>query len=485
MDFEQAANASLIGRPRVLSDEDLARIHEAALEIVATVGMRMDHPRAVELLGEAGCEEVDGLIRISPEVVEAARASVPARIRVYDRNGEPAMELGGYNSYFGSGSDLMETWDLETGELRASCLEDTRRAARLCDALPNIDFIMSGAWPNELDARVAFLNNFRAMVENTTKPLVVTVGGRPDLEAMWRIGSALRGGGEALRAKPHFIVYSESVSPLSHMNEAIDKLLVCGEAGIPCLYTPAPLIGGTAPVTIAGMLAMGLAEYYQGMVVHQLANPGAPLLFGIGPLVLDFLTLQSSYNAIEFVMAHTAMIELARWLDVPNWAYGGMTDSHSLDCQAGVEIAESVLLNMMCGSNLTHDTGYQGFGLVASLEQMVVVDEFVGMNRRLLAGVEVSDATLAMSVIAAVGPGGEFMSHRHTRKHCREAQWRPTVLTRPSRAQWEESGRADLRERARRKALDLLASHEVAGPPPEVCAVMDQAIQDFERSLDA
>ncbi len=393
------------------------------------------------------------------------------------------MELGGYNSYFGSGSDLMSTWDLESGELRESCLQDTERSARLCDALPNIDFIMSGAWPNELDARVAFLHNFRAMVKNTTKPMVVTADDRNDVSVMWQIGCALRGGAEQLAAKPYFVVYGEPVSPLRHMDEAIDKLLYCAEVGLPCLYTPAPMVGGTSPITMAGALAQGLAEYYQGMVVHQLAKPGAPLIFGIGPLVLDLMSMQASYSAVEFFLGHTAQIELARWLDVPNWAYGGMTDSHSLDCQAGLEIAEVTLLDMLSGSNLTHDAGYQGFGLAASLEQIVVVDEFVGMNRRLLAGIEVDEETLALEALADVGPGGEFISHRHTRRFCREAQWRPTVISRASQGTWENDGRADLNERARRKALALLASHEVAELSQSVNEAMDALLLEFERNL--
>lgn len=482
MDVDRVANASQIGRPRILSEADLSKIHHAALEIVASVGMSIQHPRALELLREHGCTESEGRVRIPADLVERTRKTVPSHIMVFDRQGRPAMELGGYNSYFGSGSDLMSTWDLESGELRESRLEDTERSARLCDALPNIDFVMSGAWPNELEGRVAYLYNFRAMVKNTTKPLVVTAEDRHDVEVMWQIGCALRGGSEELAAKPYFIVYGESVSPLRHMDEAIDKLLYCAEVGIPCLYTPGLLLGGTAPITMAGALAQGLAEYYQGMVVQQLAQPGAPLIFGIGPLVLDLVSMQSSYSAIEFFMGHTAQIELARWLDVPNWAYGGMTDAHSLDGQAGLEIAEVTLLDMLSGSNLTHDVGYQGFGLAASLEQIVVVDEFVGMNRRLLSGIEVNEETLALDAIADVGPGGEFISHRHTRRFCREAQWRPTVLSRASQASWENDGRADLNERARRRALELLASHEVTELSPSVNETIDALILEFEQN---
>ena len=260
------------------------------------------------------------------------------------------------------------------------------------------------------------------MVQNTRKPLVVTCEGVRDLTAMWRIACAVRGGAEALAAKPYFISYTESVSPLAHMDESLDKLLFCADVGVPSLYTPAPLAGATAPVTLPGLLAQGLAEYYQGMVVHQLACPGAPLIYGIGPLMLDFSTMQSSYCGIEVSIGHTASIELAHWLDVPNWAYGGMTDAHCVDAQAGLEMAQFILLNMLCGSHLTHDVGYQGFGLEVSLEQIVIADEFIGMNRRLLAGLTVDEETLAADVIAEVGPSGQFIGHRHTRSHYRTSR---------------------------------------------------------------
>ena len=473
-------NASLIGRPRVLSEDDIRKIHAVALHLVESVGMHIRHPRSLELLARAGCAPADGVVRIPGRLVEELRTKGPSSIAMYDRDGRPAMALGGYNSYFGSGSDLMSTWDLETQELRPSSLDDTRRAARLCDALPNISFVMSGAWPNELDASSAFLQNFRAMAQNTRKPLVVTCEGTADLTAMWRIACAVRGGTEALAAKPYFISYTESVSPLAHMDESLDKLLFCADRGLPSLYTPAPLAGATAPVTLPGVLAQGLAEYYQGMVVHQLARPGAPLIFGIGPLMLDFATMQSSYCGIEVSLAHTASIELAHWLDVPNWAYGGMTDAHCVDAQAGLEMAQFILLDMLCGSHLTHDVGYQGFGLEASLEQIVIADEFVGMNRRLLAGMTVDEDELAADVIAEVGPGGHFVGHRHTRSHHRASRFRPAVMNRSSRAAWDAEGRPDIRERARRRALDILATHEVPPLPRDVLEAIDAIVADYE-----
>ncbi len=468
------------GRLTYLSEADKAAIYEAAIEILGTIGMRVHHPEALDLLRAAGCSVTEpDLVCIPRELVAQARASAPGMVEVYDRAGEPAMSLGGTNSYFGTGSDLMSTYDLETGEHRPSALADIGRAARLCDALPNIDFVMSCAHPNDVEAHRSYLESFRAMVTSTTKPMVMTSEDGGDLKVMWEIACALRGGAEELRAKPYVTMYLEPVSPLSHPVESLDKLLFCADWGIPAIYSPAPLAGGTAPITVAGHTCQGVAESLFGLVIHQLRKPGAPFLFGIGPAVLDMATSQSSYNAPEYLMTFLCQIEMARWLDLPNWGYGGTSDSQVVDAQAGMEIGELALLCLAAGSNLNHDVGYLDFGLTASLELIVIVDEYISLNRRIFAGVEVSAETLAVNVIREVGPGGDFLAARHTAKHVRKAQWRPTIINRQGHVRWQEEGGLDLREKARRKALKLLATHQPAPLSDELAARIDALVAGF------
>jgi trimethylamine---corrinoid protein Co-methyltransferase len=456
-------NASRIGRLTFLSDAQKQDLYTAALEILGRVGMRVRHEEARTLLLAAGAEETpDGCLLLGPELVDTARASVPSLIRLYDRGGGLSLELGGYNSYFGSGSDLLSTYDLETRQHRASTLEDVGRAAHLCDALPNIDFVMSAAHPTDQDPHQAYVLAFKAMLSNTTKSLVVTAENERDLSVMVHIAEALRGGAAALRAKPYFVVYAEPISPLTHPQESLAKLLLCADAGVPCIYSPAPLAGATAPITVAGHTALGLAESLFGLVVHQLRQPGAPFLMGIGPAVLDLVTAQSSYNSIEYLMTYLCAVEMAKWLDIPNWGYGGTSDAQVLDAQAGMEASEVTLLAMQAGSNLCHDVGYLDFGLTGSLEEIVLVDEFISMHRRLFRGIEVSRDTLALDAIAEVGPGGHFMTNQHTYRHMRDAQWRPSILNRYGRDKWLAEGAQDVAERARRKALHLLRTHEVA-----------------------
>jgi trimethylamine---corrinoid protein Co-methyltransferase len=469
-----------VGRLTFLSEDNKRTILAAALTILADIGMRINHDEGKRILLDAGCREDEkGLVHVPAELVHKALESAPSRYTVYDREGEPAFELGGCDALFGTGSDLMNLYDLETGERREASLADVAQCARLVDALDHIDFVMSSAYPHEVVSHRAYLEEFRAMALNSTKPLVMTAEGAADLTMMVAVAAEIRGGAEELRAKPYFVVYDQPSSPLEHPMDSVAKLLLCADAGVPCIYSAAPLAGGTAPITVAGPVAQGLAESLFGLVLHQSRRPGAPFLMGMGPAVLDMVTAQSSYNAPEYLQSYACIVELAKWLDLPNWGYGGTTDAQLVDAQAGMEVAELTMLSLLLGSNLNHDIGYLDFGLTGSLELIVIVDEFIAMNRRLFGGVEVSPDTLAVDVIAAAGPGGDFLTQRHTAKHIRKAQWRPTIINRKGHERWKKDGAPDLREAARRRALALLEEHDVPAVPDDVEARVDAIVDGF------
>lgn len=383
------------------------------------------------------------------------------------------MELGGRNIYFGTGSDLMWQYDVESGEHRASRLEDIAAVSRLLEALPNMDFVMSGAYPTELDPRGVYIETFIAMMKNTRKPLVLVAENEIDLGVIVDIAADLRGGPERLRAKPYFLAYVEPVSPLTHPGDSVAKLLLCADAGVPVAYVPAPLSGATSPVSPAGHVVQGIAECLLGMVLHQYRAPGAPFMFGVNQGTLDLVTGQPTYTAVEGLMNYITVVEMAKWLDLPNWGIAGCTDSQAVDLQMGLEAGELTLLSILTGSNLNHDVGFVGFGLTGSLEEIVAVDEFVSMNKKLAGGILVEEEDLAVEAIAEVGPAGHYLSHPHTRRHLRTGpgRWRPTILNRDNRERWAQRGGLDLRERARLKAVGLLEST----PPPLDPAVVAAA----------
>lgn len=462
-----------------LSDEGKEKIHQTALKILAEIGMKILHEEALDLLAGAGCS-VDPVnnVKIPADLVSQAVASAPSNIVMYDRDAQHVMDLGGRRAYFGTGSDLIFSHDSVKNQRHQCVLEDVRRAARVADACPNIDFIMSFAHPSDIPPERAYLISFQAMAANSTKPIVSTAQGRSDLSQMWEICSLLRASPEELREKPYMIHYAEPISPLKHPFDSLDKLLLCAEKTIPVIYSPAPIAGSTAPMTIAGHVAQGLAECFCGLVIHQLNAAGAPFLMGMGPAVLDMATGQCSYNAPEYLLSYQAIIEMSLYYDLPNWGYAGTSDAQIPDEQASFEAGLESFIAAMAGSNLNHDVGYLDFGRTGSLEMIVILDEIIDQVRRLQQGIRVDDEMLALDAIKDVGSEGNFLVHPHTLKHMRQTQWRPKLISRMGFEKWESAGRSSLLERAQKKLTDILENHQ---PTP----IDESRAQKIQQIVDA
>ncbi len=443
-----------------LSNEDKDKIHEAAIRILGEVGMEVLHDEALALLKKAGCSvENDGGVKIPGQLVQQAIESAPNNIPVYDRRGKPAMDLGGHRAYFGTGSDLIYALDSKKKQRHQCVLDDVGTAARVADALPNIDFIMSFAHPSDISPERSYLLSFQAMAANSIKPIVCTAECRADLSEMWQIACILRDNENALRAAPYFIHYAEPISPLKHPFSSLDKLLFCAEKSIPVIYSPAPIAGSTAPMTIAGHVAQGMAECFCGLVIHQLKATGAPFIMGMGPAVLDMATGECSYNAPEYLLAYLAAVEMSHYYNLPNWGYAGTSDAQIPDQQASYEAGLLTFLSTMAGSNLNHDVGYLDFGRTGSLEMIIIQDECIDQIRRLYRGIPVSDEMLAVEVIREVGSQGNFLTHPHSLKHLRTTQWRPTLSNRLGFEDWKDSGGTSLLERAQERLKNILLEH--------------------------
>jgi trimethylamine---corrinoid protein Co-methyltransferase len=466
-----------------LGDADKQKLYRSALKIIQEIGMLVIHDGAIKLLKDAGCsveKTKDGsLVKIPGALVESAKKSVPKNIAVYDREGNHAMDLGGRRAYFGTGSDLLWSVESKRMERHHTTLEDIKTAAKVCDALPNIDFIMSFAHPHDIPPSRSYLESFKAMAENCTKPIVNTAEGCKDLKAMWEISKALRGGEEALREKPYWIQYAEPISPLKHPFESLDKLIFCAETGSPVIYSPAPIAGSTAPMTIAGHITQGLAESFFGMVIHQLAAKGAPFLMGIGPAVLDMATGECSYNAPEYMMTYMAMVEMSKYLDIPNWGYGGTSDAQIPDMQASYEAGLEAFISVFTGSNLNHDVGYLDFGLTGSLDMIVIVNEMIDQIKRMYKGAPINDETIALDVIAEGAREGQFLTQSHTLKHLRNVQWTPDLFCRRSHEKWVEEGRTTLLDRARTKLDGILKNHHPMPIAPEKQKAIEAIVGKF------
>jgi trimethylamine--corrinoid protein Co-methyltransferase len=446
----------------MLDRQDCLRIHQASCEILKKTGVKVHSQAGLQLLKDAGAAVQDELVKIPPSLVEWALAGVPASFNLYTRGTEEvAIRLDGEGVYFGPGSDTLHYLDPRTGIRRDFQLADVADCIRVCDALPEIHFVMSVGVPRDVPEERTYRYQFATMLRSTTKPIVAVLNDLADMEAIAALAAAVQGGMDRLSRYPNFLVYSEPSTPLQHSLEATEKLLFCAEHSIPVTHSPAPMMGGTAPVTLAGAVALGNAEMLSGLVMHQLKHPGAPFLYGHGVHHMDMKTMISVYGAPEYQLARVMAAEMGHFYHLPVWGYAAHSDSNVLDAQAAADAQFSVLVALLAKTNLNHDVGYLEAGLTNSPEYMVLSDEIISMNRSFTQGVRFDEEAFALDVIQEVGPGGQYMSHEHTLDHWREL-WAPKLFSRQRLDRWEKSGAKDINARVREKTLAILNSHQVA-----------------------
>jgi trimethylamine--corrinoid protein Co-methyltransferase len=347
------------------------------------------------------------------------------------------------------------------------------------DALPNIDFQMDFGSIGDVDPKVMDVHAFEAMLNNSTKPIVHWAYTTQNCQAMIDMAAEVAGGLDKLRANPSFAIYSEPVSPLMHEAEALDVAMLMAENGLPAIYTPAPLGGATAPATLAGIIVISLCESLSGLVLHQTVREGAPFIMGGVITILDMAAMQITYGSPEFMLMAAGLAEMARFYQIPSFSTGGCSDAKSCDGQHAAEISQNLLMAALSGGNLIHDSGYMESGNCTSLQSLVIADELIGQVKRLVRGIEVSEETLALDVIAAAGPGGNFMTQRHTKKHFRDEWFFPTLFNRRGYQEWEDGGKPDLADKAQAKLLGIIADHK----PPELDDTTKQKVRAIVDGL--
>ncbi|RMF00683.1 MAG: trimethylamine methyltransferase [Chloroflexi bacterium] len=452
----------------MLDRQTCLRIHQASCQILHQTGIHVNCQPGLDLLKQAGAQITDNLVKIPPSLVEWALASAPESFNLYKRGtNEVAVRLDGEEVYFGPGSDTLRYLDPRTGARRDFQLADIADVMRLCDALPEIGFVMSVGIPRDVPGEVYFRHQFATMLENTTKPIVFVCNDLADIEAIGAMAGAVAGGMDKLAQYPTLLLYSEPTTPLQHSREAADKLLYAAEHRIPVTHSPAPMMGGTAPITLAGAVALGNAEMLSGLVMHQLKNPGAPFLYGHGVHHMDMKTMISVYGAPEFQLARVMAAEMGRFYHLPVWGYSGHSDSKVVDAQAAADTQFAVQTALLARTNLNHDVGYLEAGLTNSPELMVIANEIIGMTRYFTRGVRIDDESLAVDVIDRVGPGGQFLDQDHTFAHWREF-WMPGLFDRQRLEPWQAAGSRDVHSRAREVAVSLMDEHTVDPLPGPV-----------------
>ncbi|MBC2711570.1 MAG: trimethylamine methyltransferase family protein [Desulfosarcina sp.] len=462
-------------RMRVLNEEQAWAIHHAALEILENTGFVMEHPQVRSMLLDAGCRiDSEGRVLMPARLAEDALTSAPRKITLYDQQGRQTMPLVNGNFYFGTGSDTIFTIDLETGERRRPVLRDTGNFAKLVDGLDNMDFSMSMGNPADVPIEEIYVHVFAEMVKSSNKPICFIADSGKDIAKIHEIACLVAGGEDALARRPFILNYSEAISPLRFPNNVMEKLVFCARKRIPICLPSGCNAGGGGPVTLAGAMALGIAENLVGLTVHQLTGKGAPFLFAPNVSVLDMRHTVVSYGCTEWSLTQAALADMRDMIyKLPIWSFAGATDAKTVDAQAGAEGMLSIITAMLSRCNFIHDVGYIESGHTSSLEMLALADELVGMSRYFIDGLRVDDDTLALDVIDRVArnvsTGAIFISDRHTFKHFKTTLFHPELADRSRFEHWTDNGEKEMQQRCNEKARQILADHQVI---PKSDAVM-------------
>ena len=481
------ANESGKSKPtfHILTPENLNKLHEASLQLLAKTGVTVDCEEAIKLLDDAGIDVSDPKhVKIPRPYVEKALETVPDSITLYTREGEPCLYLDLEHTYFGAIPDCPDILDPYTHNRRPCYVDDTAALARLIDHLPNIDWIFTAGWghglPGDLSDKVSLVQ----AVLNTSKPAGSCVNDLPSLEAMIEICAVIAGGTQALKEKPFFYCTVEPVTPLVQGKDAVEKSLLSAELGIPNVIYSMPMAGATSPATFAGTLAVCNAEFLSHLAMVQLKNPGAPVIYGSMPNVMDMKTSIYPYGAPELNLLVACLTELAHHYKLPMWGTAGCTDAKVIGVQAGMELMYECLTSMLSGADFVHDTGLMDHATMISPELIVLMDETIAAAKILLGGIEISDKTLALDLVEKVGPGGSFIAEDHTLEHFRSF-WVPSIADRtrltPDMAPESARHSEDL---LNKKTISILETHKSKSLPEDVVQEIHRIEESWFRGMN-
>jgi trimethylamine--corrinoid protein Co-methyltransferase len=461
---------------RPLSDDDIRRIHDASLAVLERTGVRVTESEARDLFAQAGAILDGDRARLPRSMVEDALARANRSFLLAGRDPAHDMEMSGERVYMGTGGAAIRVIDLD-GQARPSRLDDIAQIGRLVDALDNIHFYLRPVVAHDAPKHLLDVNTAYAAVTSTTKHVMTSAYTVPSARDVIEMVSMIMGGKQAYEERPIVsFVASWLISPLRYAPETVGVLLELVRQNIPVAISTAPQSGATAPAALAGTLTQINAEELSGIVLCNLARPGARVLMGYVPSLADLRTGNYIGGAAEFALMNAAATQLAHFYGLPIYNSSGLTDSKLSDIQAGYEKGLSSASAALAGTNfIHHSAGFLENMLCVSYEQYVIDDDINGSVMRMARGIEVNDDTLSVDVIDEVCRGdGHYLGTQQSLDLMRSEYYYPHTADRKARHEWEAAGALDMRERARLRAREILATH----PPPGLDPAVDRAIRE-------
>jgi len=453
----------------LLTKGEIRQLHSATLEVIESVGVRFPHPEALNLLEDHGARvNRDTMVaQIPGDIIETYIAKAPPNYTLAAVNPDLDLQLDGNHSYLGTDGCGVEIIDIFSGERRRSTKQDVSDVARVADFLDEIAFHWVPLSAQDCPPESRALHELEAIWSVSEKHVQTeTILGERQMQAAIEMAAILAGGKEALRKKPVLSIMQCSVSPLAHDGGSLEAGLIAAEAGLPVGFMTMASCASTGPATLAGNLVVGNAEVISVLALMQMAHPGCPVYYAAAQTSMDLRTGAYTGGGPEDFLFGAATNLLADFYNVPLSMGAFATGAKEPDWQAAVDnsfssfMAVSTLSDMLLGAGLLHGSR------IFSYEMLLMDAEIWSILHAMFKGIDVNQESLALDVIREVGPGGTFLTQRHTLEHMGHL-WLPTLMDRRPYSVWEEK-RDGVREWALARARQILSEEPSEPLDPEL-----------------
>jgi trimethylamine--corrinoid protein Co-methyltransferase len=458
-------------RPKIefLTFDLIARILDEAFQLMQKPGIKVQSSPARVLLINAGATAEGDVLKIPEKIVRKALDTVPAEFHLYDRSGNPQVHYGGDTVQFDPGSSGVHILDPETLEHKPSFTPDLVRLVKVAEMLHQYDAQSTAVVCNEVPKEIGDLYRLYIVLLFSKKPIVTGSFSLQTLGTMIDMLAVFSGSRQALADKPQAVFDVCPSPPLIWSDFGGGNLIELARENVPAELISMPLAGAAAPVTLLGSVVQHAAESLSGIAIHQLASPGAPIVWGGAPAIFDMRRGTTPMGAIETAMIDAAYAQVGKSLNLPTHAYLGASDTKIVDAQAGMESGISALVGALAGINMISGAGMLDFLACQSPEKLVVDAEAIAMAQRLLAGIEVRTETLATAMFEGINFKGDFLKQKITRDLFSKEQNLPSaVIDRDSNRGWQASGSLDTFARAKIRTQELLAAYKRPDYPADL-----------------
>ncbi len=457
----------------ILNDELVNQIIAEGFELLMDPGVRVHNEEALKLLGDAGAKvDLETQIAHIPEAIaRQALETRPSEFYLYNLDGEAVVHYGGDSVQFDPGSTAITVLDSETQEQRQPHTADFVKFVKLVETIPQLDAQSTSMICADVPEEIGDLYRLYLALNYMRKPIITGAFRKDTWWTMKDMLATMAGGEAALAAKPIAVFDVCPSPPLLWSDLTCQNMIDCARHGIPSELVSMPLAGATSPVTLAGAVVQHTAECLSGVTICQLAQEGAPIVWGGSPAAFDMREGTTPMGAVGTWMIDSAYTQVGKALGMPTHAYMGMSDAKIVDAQCGLETSGGTIMAALSGVNMVSGAGMMDFETCQSYEKLVIDAEIIGMARRLIAGIEARETPIALTLMRELGHRADYLAQPHTLKWFDKELYIPSaVIDRGSLEGWKRKGAQTTWERAQNRVDELLTTYKPSPIPDELRA---------------